>query len=80
MDKQVEASLASPNGSEPELLAIIHKLHGSCAYCGVPKLQNICAAIETALRSNLLIESIEPELFELQDEMNKIVQAADEYL
>ena len=80
VDKQVEASLASPNGSEPELLAIIHKLHGSCAYCGVPKLQNICAAIETALRSNLLIESIEPELFELQDEMNKIVQAADEYL
>ncbi|MBD1575153.1 two-component sensor histidine kinase BarA [Vibrio sp. S11_S32] len=80
VDQQIESALATPAGAEAELLAIVHKLHGSCAYCGVPKLQNVCATIETALRAEQSIEDIEPELFELQDEMAKIVQAADEYL
>lgn len=63
-----------------ELLMTIHKLHGSCAYSGVPKLQKLCATIETALRADSSIEDIEPELFELQDEMEKVKQEAEEYL
>ena len=29
----------------------IHKLHGSCCYCGIPKLQQIVSSIDTHLHS-----------------------------
>ena len=58
----------------------VHKLHGSCSYCGVPRLKNICAAIEKTLRSGGTISDIEPELFELQDEMEKVTASAKPYL
>ncbi|SHO57120.1 two-component sensor histidine kinase BarA [Vibrio quintilis] len=65
----------------PELLLHhIHKLHGSCSYSGVPRLQKICATLEQSLRSGHNISSLEPELFELQDEMEKVVIAARELL
>lgn len=65
----------------PELLLHhIHKLHGSCSYSGVPRLQKICATLEQSLRSGSSISSLEPELFELQDEMEKVVKAARELL
>ncbi|CAH0527143.1 two-component sensor histidine kinase BarA [Vibrio hippocampi] len=58
----------------------IHKLHGSCSYSGVPRLKAICAAIEKALRSGESLENIEPELFELQEEMDKVIEAAPLYI
>lgn len=62
------------------LLHHIHKLHGSCSYCGVPRLKKICAVIEQALRSDQTIAELEPELFELQEELEKVLQAAPPYL
>jgi two-component system sensor histidine kinase BarA len=62
------------------LLHQIHKLHGSCSYCGVPRLKNICAVIELALRSGSPIADLEPEWFELQDELEKVLRSAEEYL
>ncbi len=62
------------------LLHQIHKLHGSCSYCGVPRLKNICAVIEQALRSGSPIADLEPEWFELQEELEKVLHSAGEYL
>lgn len=63
-----------------ELLHQVHKFHGSCSYCGVPRLKKICAVIEQALRSGNQIQDLEPELFELQEELEKVVQSAGDYL
>lgn len=64
------------DGKEIELWPPIHKLHGSCAYSGVPRLKNLCYTIETQLKNNATLADIEPELFELMDEMNHVVKAS----
>ena len=63
-----------------DLIHIIHKMHGSSSYSGVPRLKSVCATIEKELRSGTLIEDIEPELFELQDELDKVQATAIHYL
>jgi two-component system sensor histidine kinase BarA len=63
-----------------QVIHLIHKLHGSCSYCGVPRLKSICATIEKALRAGDSQEDIEPELFELQDEMEKVLKSSELYL
>ena len=63
-----------------DLLYFIHKMHGSSSYSGVPRLKSICATLEKALRSGDSIEDVEPELFELQDELDKVQAAAVHYL
>ncbi|WP_394139574.1 two-component sensor histidine kinase BarA [Vibrio chagasii] len=63
-----------------QLIHIIHKMHGSSSYSGVPRLKSVCATIEKELRSGTSIEDIEPELFELQDELDKVQATAIHYL
>lgn len=67
------------DGKDIELWPPIHKLHGSCAYSGVPRLKNLCYTIETALKADATAEDIEPELYELIDEMNNVVKASKAY-
>ncbi|OON39601.1 two-component sensor histidine kinase BarA [Izhakiella australiensis] len=55
---------------------IIHKLHGSASYSGVPRLKTLCQQIERSLRTEGAIEAIEPELFELLDEMENVARLA----
>lgn len=76
----VEGALEDDHFDTAQLIHHVHKLHGSSSYCGVPRLKNICATIEKELRSGSDIEEIEPELFELQDEMEKVVASAKPYL
>ncbi|CAH8197052.1 sensory histidine kinase BarA [Vibrio aestuarianus] len=76
----VAMALEDDEYSTQDLLHHIHKLHGSCSYSGVPRLKKVCATIEQALRAGQLISDIEPELFELQDEMEKVVVTAKPYL
>ena len=76
----VEGALEDDHFDVQQLIHHVHKLHGSSSYCGVPRLKNICGTIEKALRSGSSIEDIEPELFELQDEMEKVVASAQPYL
>ncbi|PMJ90061.1 two-component sensor histidine kinase BarA [Vibrio sp. 10N.261.55.A7] len=76
----VDEALETDNVDTEALIHHVHKLHGSCSYCGVPRLKKVCATIETALRSGNSIEDIEPELFELQDEMDKVLATAELYL
>ena len=63
-----------------ELDAVIHKFHGGCSYSGVPILQKLAALIETELKKGQSSAALEPELFELMDEMKKVKQAARVYL
>ncbi|MGR5066532.1 two-component sensor histidine kinase BarA [Photobacterium sp. DNB22_13_2] len=67
------------DGKDIELWPPIHKLHGSCAYSGVPRLKNLCHTIETELKAGASTDDIEPELFELIDEMNNVVKASKAY-
>lgn len=64
-------------GEAPEgLLELIHKLHGSCGYSGVPRLKNLCQLIEHQLRSGVPAEELEPEFLELLDEMDNVTRDA----
>lgn len=76
----IDLALADEEYSRDDLLHHIHKLHGSCSYSGVPRLKNVCATIELALRSDAPVAALEPELFELQDEMEKVLKDAPAYL
>ncbi|MGB2078491.1 MAG: two-component sensor histidine kinase BarA [Vibrio sp.] len=76
----IDNALANPDASLDAITAIIHKLHGSCAYSGVPKIKALCATIESGLRAGSPLYELEPELFELQDEMEKVTQASSQYL
>ena len=58
----------------------IHKLHGSCSYCGVPRLKKICSVIEQQLRADTAIDELEPELFELYEELENVLNEAKSYL
>ncbi|MCF7504822.1 two-component sensor histidine kinase BarA [Vibrio sp. L3-7] len=75
-DKAIEDS----DYSVEQLTHIIHKMHGSSSYSGVPRLKSVCATIEKELRSGTSVEDIEPELFELQDELDKVQATAIHYL
>ncbi|AXN32397.1 two-component sensor histidine kinase BarA [Vibrio coralliilyticus] len=76
----VESALEEDDFDSETLVHHVHKLHGSSSYCGVPRLKKVCATIEKALRSGASLEDIEPELFELQDEMEKVTASAAPYL
>ncbi len=80
VDDVVSKALEEQNYSREELIHVIHKLHGSSSYCGVPRLKSLCATLEQALRSDASLEDIEPEMFELQDEMAKVTTTAKLYL
>ncbi|AYH49309.1 two-component sensor histidine kinase BarA [Dickeya fangzhongdai] len=72
--QQVDAVLA---GHSPDnLVDIIHKLHGSCSYSGVPRLKQICHYLEQSLRKGLSVDELEPEWLELMDEMTNVEKAA----
>ncbi len=54
---------------------LIHKLHGSCGYSGVPRMKNLCQLIEQQLRNGTKEEDLEPELLELLDEMDNVTRS-----
>ncbi|QLX24137.1 two-component sensor histidine kinase BarA [Citrobacter freundii] len=68
-------------GENPEgLVDLIHKLHGSCGYSGVPRMKNLCQLIEQQLRSGTQEEDLEPEFLELLDEMDNVAREAKRIL
>lgn len=80
VEEIVEQALEQGDFPREDLIHVIHKLHGSSSYCGVPTLKQLCATLEQALRSGASIDDIEPEIFELQDEMTKVIATAKRYL
>lgn len=61
-------------------LPLIHKLHGSCGYSGVPRLKQLCYTLETALRKGTDVQELEPEWLELLDEIANVWRAAQAHL
>lgn len=58
------------------LREIIHKLHGSASYSGVPRMKQLCHQLEKELLQASDIDALEPELLELQDEMENVAKEA----
>lgn len=58
------------------LREIIHKLHGSASYSGVPRMKQLCHQLEKELHHANDFAALEPELLELQDEMENVAQEA----
>ncbi|MFC0118811.1 two-component sensor histidine kinase BarA [Pseudoalteromonas xiamenensis] len=65
---------AMDNKDSEHLLTIIHKFHGACCYTGVPKLKKLSETIETSLKQGLVITDLEPEIFELLDELENLLR------
>ncbi|MBP2168071.1 two-component system sensor histidine kinase BarA [Erwinia toletana] len=76
--EKVEHNLSNNHSSG--LRDIIHKLHGSASYSGVPRLKQLCQQLEHHLRLDSGIADIEPELLELLDEMDNVARLATEVL
>ncbi|MFS2225414.1 two-component sensor histidine kinase BarA [Pantoea sp. B65] len=72
--EKVEHSLS--NNQNLGLRDMIHKLHGSASYSGVPRLKQLCQQLEHHLRLDSGIADIEPELLELLDEMDNVARMA----
>ncbi|QDP02008.1 two-component sensor histidine kinase BarA [Thalassotalea sp. PS06] len=65
------------NNDQQGFIQAVHKLNGACCYNGVPRLEKVCREIETQLGEQDLA-SIEPELLEMFDEIDKLIDASEE--
>ncbi len=63
-------------GEDATILDLIHKLHGSCSYSGVPRLKQLCFYIEQQLRQQISLQDLESEWLELLDEIDNVIYAA----
>jgi two-component system sensor histidine kinase BarA len=59
---------------------VIHRFHGGCSYAGVPKLKTIAGLLESELKQGTSLALLEPELFELLDELANVEEEAKQYL
>lgn len=62
------------------IVDLIHKLHGSCGYSGVPRMKNLCQLLESQLRNGTPESELEPEFLELLDEMDNVAREAKKML
>lgn len=60
--------------------ALVHKLNGACCYVGVPRLERIVKSIESQIKQEVSLETLEPEFFELFDEIDSVLESSDDYL
>ena len=78
VSERVQAIVDGAN--DDAILALIHKLHGSCSYSGVPRLKQLCGYLEHQLRQNVSLHALEPEWLELLDEIENVTNAAKIHL
>lgn len=55
------------------LVQLIHKLHGATCYTGVPAIKQLTELLETALKTGNSISQVEPELFDLSDQLRDLL-------
>ncbi|TCL06587.1 two-component sensor histidine kinase BarA [Sodalis ligni] len=67
-------------GEDKDICALIHKLHGSCSYSGVPRLKQLCAGIERQLRGGVPAAALEPEWLEMLDEIENVTLASEPFI
>lgn len=71
-DMKVDINHAHRTKQFPSLLEKVHKLHGSCCYCGVPQLKHIAATLEMKLKRQDY-QQIDPLLQALNHEIDHIL-------
>ena len=59
------------------LLDEVHKVHGACSYCGVPRLKTAAKSLELALRKADL-QQVNELLPLLEQEVNLLLKAAEQ--
>ncbi|WP_432452476.1 two-component sensor histidine kinase BarA [Agarivorans sp. QJM3NY_29] len=79
MQSNIELILAQQISCS-EFIAVIHRFRGGCAYSGCLRLENLSATIEENLRQHNDVKQVEPELLELNDEIEKVQQAAEQLM
>ena len=62
---------AKQNHDLPELLKLIHKLHGAVCYCNLPDLRKTLAALESALKKNMM--EIETLFVEFENQIDGLL-------
>ncbi|MDR0806492.1 MAG: two-component sensor histidine kinase BarA [Enterobacteriaceae bacterium] len=65
---------------DDDMVNLIHKLHGSSSYSGVPRLKQLCQYLETQLRNGVPAEDLEPEWLELLDEFENVRREAQRFI
>ncbi|MDN3652123.1 two-component sensor histidine kinase BarA [Thalassotalea ponticola] len=55
------------------LASVIHKLNGACCYVGLSRLEQLVNELETQIKLTASIKQVEPELFELFDLVDTIL-------
>jgi len=73
---QQAISQAMEQNDQEALLHHVHKLHGASCYTGLPVLKQLTELLETQLKKGSNISELEPELFELLDRIQAILQDA----
>ena len=76
-DMKTSINSAYKNQHYAVLLEKIHKLHGSCCYCGVTHLKNIAATLESKLKQKEH-QGLDTLLAELNQEIDHILQYINE--
>jgi len=63
-----------------QLKNLIHKLNGACCYTGVPNLTTVCQEIETQLKKECPLDSLEPEFLEFFEQIERVLVQAPKVL
>ena len=71
--------LVRTNQLEP-LIQLVHKLHGATCYVGVSQLKQLTELIETELKQGKSIVQLEPELFELHDRLQSLLNESKQWV
>ena len=78
---EVQEAIASLSSVKPEKLAgLVHKFAGGAACCGIMDARKLSNTIESSIRSGHSPKDVEPELFELDDMLEKIKAEAPRWL
>lgn len=61
------------------LIQSVHKLHGATCYTGVPHIKALSETIETQLKTGASLSQLEPELFDLADQLQSLYTEAQSW-
>jgi two-component system sensor histidine kinase BarA len=65
------------NNQYEQLRSLVHKLRGACSYCGAPRLKNVLAEFDNALKQNAT-EKLQPLINDFAEEATLLIQKAAE--
>ena len=71
-DFQQRIRMANQSRDIVALREVIHKLHGACCYCGVPKLKSIIEQLEAKLR--ISTNRVDALIGDLDQEIDNVIK------